>query len=77
MILTLALLLINDFGAYFCQTTLNFNKSESLETITATAIKYCACFALIFFNYNPCRPEYLKVYPRVVHPLIPNKYSVE
>jgi len=41
--LTFALRLVADFEALSYQATPNFNKSENLETGTATAINYSAC----------------------------------
>jgi hypothetical protein len=38
-----ALWLVADFEALSYQVKLNFNKSENLETGTATAINYSAC----------------------------------
>jgi len=39
----LALWLVADFEELPYQVTPNFNKSENLETCTATAINYSAC----------------------------------
>jgi len=39
----MAVWLVADFEALSYQVKLNFNKSENLETGTATAINYSAC----------------------------------
>jgi hypothetical protein len=44
---TLALWLVADFEALSYQVTLNLNKSQNLETGTATAINYSACYAAL------------------------------
>jgi hypothetical protein len=56
----LALWLVADFEALPYQVTPNFNKSESLEIGTATAINYSACYGQLVcpamnqdtFKYN-------------------------
>jgi len=49
---TLALWLVADFEALTYQVKPNFNKSENLETSTATAINYSACYAPKFFFFS-------------------------
>jgi hypothetical protein len=46
-----ALWLVADFEALSYQATPNFNKRENLETGTATAINYSACYLLAFLIF--------------------------
>jgi hypothetical protein len=49
---TVALWLVAEFEALSYQGTPNFNKSENLETGTATAINYSACcMPQLFINH--------------------------
>jgi hypothetical protein len=44
--MTVALWLVANFEELSYKATPNFNKSENLETGTATAINYSACYGL-------------------------------
>jgi hypothetical protein len=48
LLTTVALWLVADLDVLSYQVTPNFDKSENLETGTATAINYSACVELFF-----------------------------
>jgi hypothetical protein len=57
LLLTLVVWFVADFEVLPYQGTPNFNKSESLETGTTTAINYTTCYAQVFI-YSSFENEY-------------------